>query len=74
MAIAIFFRVISFKHTHLVERVGLLSLIIMGEGIVGLTKSVACITHTSAVNSTAELGNVVSGVLLIVSERLHILK
>ncbi|KAF2432144.1 hypothetical protein EJ08DRAFT_659161 [Tothia fuscella] len=36
MLIAIFWRSISFKHNHLVERVGLLSLIIMGEGIIVL--------------------------------------
>lgn len=37
-AISSRWRVLSFKHTHLVKRVGLLTLIILGEGIVGLTK------------------------------------
>ena len=32
IAISCFWRVVSFKHTHLVERIGLLTLIIMGEG------------------------------------------
>ena len=31
-------RVVSFKHAHLVERIGLLTLIIMGEGIIGMSK------------------------------------
>lgn len=39
IAIAMFWRILSFKHTYLVERLSLLSLIIMGEGIIGLVKS-----------------------------------
>jgi low temperature requirement protein LtrA len=38
IAISCFWRVVSFKHTHLVERIGLLTLIIMGEGIIGMSK------------------------------------
>jgi hypothetical protein len=67
MLIAIFWRTISFKHTHLVERVGLLSLIIMGEGIIGMVKSVSCITKGQSSYTTSEIGTVISAVMLIVS-------
>jgi hypothetical protein len=65
LLIAIFWRNISFKYTHLVERLGLLSLILMGEGIIGMVKSVACITKGQNTNSNAEIGTVVSSVILI---------
>lgn len=60
-------RVLSFKHTHLVERVGLLTLIVMGEGIIGLLKSVAYVLAGSNVSVWAETGLVAAAVLLIVS-------
>jgi low temperature requirement protein LtrA len=66
MLIAIFWRTISFKHTHLVERVGLLSLIIMGEGIIGMVKSISCITKGQSSYTSSEIGTVVAAVLLIV--------
>ncbi len=58
-------RFVSFRHTHLVERIGLLSLIIMGEGILGITKSLSKIFQN--VNSVAsdDVGVLVSSVLLI---------
>ncbi|KIW01884.1 uncharacterized protein PV09_06731 [Verruconis gallopava] len=65
MLIAIFFRIISFKYTHLVERMGLLSLILMGEGIIGMVKSVSCVTKGQVTNSGAEIGTVVSAIILI---------
>ena len=65
LLIAIFWRAISFKYTHLVERLGLLSLILMGEGIIGMVKSVACITKGQETNASAEIGTVVSAVILI---------
>jgi low temperature requirement protein LtrA len=34
-------RMLSFKATHLVERMGLLTLIVIGEGAIGVTKTVA---------------------------------
>lgn len=58
-------RSISFRYTHLVERVGLLTLIIMGEGIIGLTKSVSTILQSSAHVSSSDIGTIVASVLLI---------
>ncbi len=61
-------RVLSFKHTHLVERIGLLTLIIMGEGIIGLTKSVAKILTKSGDITSSDLGTIVAGGFLVVSD------
>ena len=49
------------------ERVGLLTLIIMGEGIIGMTKSVATILQNSVGVSSRIIGTVIAAVLLIVS-------
>lgn len=57
--------IVSFRHTHLVERIGLLTLIIMGEGILGITKNVSTILQTSAAPSARDIGVVASSVLLI---------
>lgn len=59
-------RVLSFKRTHLVERIGLLTLIIMGEGIIGLTKSVAKILTKSGDVTSSDLGTIVAGGFLVV--------
>ena len=58
-------RVVSFKRTHLVERVGLLTLIIMGEGIIGMSKSVSQIIKNSATISSSDIGVIICAVLLI---------
>lgn len=65
--IAITWRIVSFKYTHLVERLQLLTLIIIGEGIIGVVKSIACITKGQATNNYREIGTVVAAVLLLVS-------
>jgi low temperature requirement protein LtrA len=66
IAISCVWRVVSFKHTHLVERIGLLTLIIMGEGIIGLAESVSTILQNSTTVSKSAIGTIVGGVLLIV--------
>ena len=71
-AVAIIFvssvwKVVSFKHTHLVERAGLLTLIVIGEGILGLTKAVAYVLVGVDIPVWAELGLVSSAIYLIVS-------
>jgi low temperature requirement protein LtrA len=58
-------RVVSFKHTHLVERIGLLTLIIMGEGIIGMSKSVSKIIQNGSSTSSSDIGVIISAVLLI---------
>jgi len=66
IAISCVWRVVSFKYTHLVERIGLLTLIIMGEGIIGMTKSVSVIVKNSNVIGSNLIGTIVSAVLVIV--------
>jgi low temperature requirement protein LtrA len=66
IAISCVWRVVSFKHTHLVERIGLLTLIIMGEGIIGLATSVSTILQNSTTVSKSAIGTIIGGVLLIV--------
>lgn len=63
--IAVIWRILSFKHTHLVERVGLLSLIIMGEGIIGLVKSTSYTIQGTSVSLWQEALIVAAAVLLI---------
>jgi low temperature requirement protein LtrA len=67
IAISCVWRVVSFRHTHLVERIGLLTLIIMGEGIIGLATSVSTILQNSVYVSKQAIGSIMGGVLLIVS-------
>ncbi|KAL1648267.1 hypothetical protein SLS61_006957 [Didymella pomorum] len=65
LLIAMTWRIVSFKYTHIVERLQLLTLIIIGEGIIGMIKSVACITKGQAENNSTELGSVVAAVVLL---------
>jgi low temperature requirement protein LtrA len=65
ITISCVWRVVSFKRTHLVERIGLLTLIIMGEGIIGMTKSVSKILQNSSTTSSSDIGTIISSVLLI---------
>jgi low temperature requirement protein LtrA len=65
IAVSCVWRVVSFKRTHLVERVGLLTLIIMGEGIYGMTKSVSKILQSSRSTTGSDVGVIMSSVLLI---------
>jgi hypothetical protein len=64
--IAIIWRIVSFKYTHLVERLQLLTLIIIGEGIIGMVKSVSCITKGQTSLSANEVGTVAAAVILLV--------
>ncbi|KAK3374722.1 bacterial low temperature requirement A protein-domain-containing protein [Podospora didyma] len=41
IGISCFWRMLSFKKTHLVERMGLLTLIVIGEGAIGVTKTIS---------------------------------
>jgi len=66
ITISCIWRVVSFKRTHLVERIGLLTLIIMGEGILGMTKSVSLIIKNSTSVSGSDIATIISAVLLIV--------
>lgn len=59
-------RSVSFKRTHLNERVGLLTLIILGEGIIVLAKSMNYVTRAENY-SPAVTGQIISSTLIIVS-------
>jgi low temperature requirement protein LtrA len=62
------YRPTSFKRTPVVERMGLLTLIIMGEGIIGITKSVTAIFLNAKRASASDIGMVIAAVFLIVSQ------
>jgi low temperature requirement protein LtrA len=66
-AISCYWRIISFKGTHLVQRMSLLTLIILGEGVIGSTKSIAKIVQNDETFSGAVVGQIISAVLIIVS-------
>lgn len=66
-AVSCTMRVISFKGTHLVQRMSLLTLIILGEGIIVVTKCVATIIKNGYPFSAAVIGQVISSILIIVS-------
>ena len=59
-------RSVSFKRTNLNERVGLLTLIILGEGVIVLTKSMNYVTKAENY-SPAIAGQIISSTLIIVS-------
>lgn len=55
----------TFSETNIVERMGALSLIIMGEGIIGMTESVSFMFKTSSKISSSTIGLVIAVVLVI---------
>ncbi|KAG8526054.1 uncharacterized protein KY384_000816 [Bacidia gigantensis] len=57
-------RSISFKHTNLNERCGLLTLIILGEGVIVLTKAMTNVTKGEGYTA-AMVGQIISAVLII---------
>ena len=66
VVISCIFRTISFRSTNLVERVGLLTLIILGEGVIGVIRAIATtlINTFNITNSMAALG--FGGLVLLV--------
>ena len=55
----------TFSDSNIVERMGALSLIIMGEGIIGMTESVSYTLKTSSNISSSTIGLVIAVVLVI---------
>jgi len=55
----------AFKDTNIVERMGALSLIIMGEGIIGMTESVSFMFKTSSEISSSTIGLMIAVVLVV---------
>ncbi|OAL01689.1 hypothetical protein IQ06DRAFT_346314 [Phaeosphaeriaceae sp. SRC1lsM3a] len=58
-------RIISFKGTHMVQRMSLLTLIILGEGIIVICKSISKIVKNEYLWSVAVVGQIVAAVLII---------
>jgi hypothetical protein len=58
--------ILSFTHTNLVERNGTLTLIIIGEGIVGLAQSVSTIASGCTKVTREDIGIIIAGFLLLV--------
>ncbi|KAJ5218405.1 uncharacterized protein N7498_000504 [Penicillium cinerascens] len=65
LALAARWKAISFEKTHLVERLTCLTLIILGEGIIGLTKTIVKIETFDLKFTSADIGSVISAVLVI---------
>lgn len=61
-----FYRIVSFKKTHLVERMGLLTLIIFGEGIIVMLKGINTVVKSFGWSKTM-VGVIVSALFIVVS-------
>ena len=62
---SIFFKVISFKDTHIVQRMSLLTLIILGEGIIVICKAISKIVKNEFLWTSAVVGQIAAAVLII---------
>ncbi|KAL2061563.1 hypothetical protein VTL71DRAFT_6940 [Oculimacula yallundae] len=57
--------VLTFKGTHLIKRMSLLTLIILGEGIIAIAKSIATITEKEEAWNGALLFTIVTAVIIV---------
>jgi hypothetical protein len=64
-AVSCKWRVISFKGTHLVQRMSLLTLIILGEGIIVICKAISYIVKNDYIFTSSVIGQIISAVLII---------
>lgn len=58
-------RIISFKGTHMVQRMSLLTLIVLGEGIIVICKSISKIVKNEYLWTAAVVGQIIAAVLII---------
>ncbi|KAL3420975.1 hypothetical protein PVAG01_07420 [Phlyctema vagabunda] len=65
IVISVNWKVLSFEGSHLVQRMSLLTLIILGEGIIGVAKSIAIIVENDGSWTIPLTGTVMSAVTLI---------
>ncbi|KAM5483250.1 hypothetical protein McanMca71_007926 [Microsporum canis] len=65
ITISSFWKVLSFKGTPIVERFGCLTLIVLGEGIVGMTKAIKSIALGTSTISGTSVALVICHVLII---------
>jgi low temperature requirement protein LtrA len=67
ITISSFWRMLSFKESHLNERLSLLTIIIIGEGVIGVTKGVGKMWPTDSMPAAGVIVEVLSIVALLVS-------
>ena len=65
VAVSCKFTIISFKGTHMVQRMSLLSLIILGEGIIVVCKSISKIVKNEFLWTASVVGQIIAAVLII---------
>ncbi|KAH8812164.1 bacterial low temperature requirement A protein-domain-containing protein [Xylogone sp. PMI_703] len=65
IAVAGKWQIVSFDKTHLVERMTCLTLIVLGEGVIGLTGRIALIEKFDFIFTSAGIGSIVSSLLII---------
>lgn len=67
VTISSIWRMLSFKQTHLNERLSLLTLIIIGEGVIGVSKTVGKLWPSSTAPDSGAVVAILSIVILLVS-------
>ncbi|KAF1838451.1 hypothetical protein BDW02DRAFT_636499 [Decorospora gaudefroyi] len=65
VGISCYWRVISFKGTHIVQRMSLLTLIILGEGIIVICKAISKIVKNGSQFDSQLRGQIIAAVLMI---------
>jgi low temperature requirement protein LtrA len=65
VSVSCIWRIISFKGTHMVQRMSLLTLIILGEGIIVICKSISKIIKNYFQWSTPIIGQIIASILII---------
>jgi low temperature requirement protein LtrA len=61
VTVSCYWRIISFKGTHMVQRMSLLTLIILGEGIIVICKSISKIVKNEYLWSISVVGQIIAG-------------
>ena len=65
VGVSCYWRVVSFKGTHMVQRMSLLTLIVLGEGIIVICKSISRIVKNNYLWSAPVVAQIIAGVLII---------
>lgn len=61
VTVSCIWRIISFKGTHMVQRMSLLTLIMLGEGIIVICKSISKIVKNEFLWTSAVVGQIIAG-------------
>ncbi|KAF1917907.1 hypothetical protein BDU57DRAFT_446293 [Ampelomyces quisqualis] len=65
VTVSCYWRIISFKGTHMVQRMSLLTLIILGEGIIVVCKSISRIVKNEYLWSVPVVAQIIAAILII---------